>query len=184
MGWTRNASTSTCHRHLRSPRSTDPLQRPATEPPAGHHGARRRSDQPTINSVKIFLSFSRDFASYRYRHNCRPITTPARHLTHDAVIVHADLIRGGYGQSCELWYVNFSKAKFVCSSAIVFADLMGIRMFKGRVRSAQVGTDRATCGHTKNFLGKAQTFADSVGISRSCPFGTPAKHENGRYKLH
>jgi hypothetical protein len=54
------------------------------------------------------------------------LPTPARHLTHNAVMTHADLIRGGYWQSCKLWYVNFSKAKFLCSSAIVFADLMCI----------------------------------------------------------
>jgi hypothetical protein len=38
-------------------RLTDALQRPATEPPAGHHEARRRPDRPSINSVRIFCEF-------------------------------------------------------------------------------------------------------------------------------
>jgi hypothetical protein len=60
-------------------------------------------------------------------------------------------------------YVNFSKAKISLFRASIFADPMGIRMFKGRVRPAQAGTGRATGDH-KNFFGYVQTFAHSMPI--------------------
>jgi hypothetical protein len=49
------------------------------------------------------VSFSQDFASYRYSQFADPLPTPARHLTHDALITHADLIRGATGDHEAYW---------------------------------------------------------------------------------
>lgn len=50
---------------------------------------------------------------------------------------------------------------------LIFADSMCIRMIEGRVRPARGGADRATIDRAKNFLLKAQTFADLMPISRN-----------------